>query len=104
MSHGGKPASAAISVTGLSVACREISRALGMVMFVAAFRVVEVAAMSCAVSGCRIDDGLRLGKGLHGEPAADPAAPAHRAGPAADRQVGLPQAGRGVDIHPAGPG
>src|SRR5215472_10749922 len=38
----------------------EISGALGMVMFVAALRVVEVAASSRAVSGSRVDDRLRL--------------------------------------------
>src|SRR5262249_32239494 len=91
---------AAISVTGLSVACLEISRARGMVMFVAAPRIVEVAASSGAVSGSRVDDRLRLGEALHRITPADPAAPAHRAGTPAERQVGLPQVGRGVDVHP----
>src|SRR5215831_17727410 len=104
MSHGGRPASAAISVTGLSVACLEISRALGMVMFVAAFRIVEVAASSRAVSGGRVDDRLRLGEAFHCITPADPAASAHRAGTPAEWQVGLPQVRGGVDVHPAGPG
>src|SRR5690348_1062480 len=57
-----------------------------------------------AVAGGWVDDRFGLGEGLHGEPSANPATAAYRAGPPAERQVRLPQIGGVVDVHPAGPG
>jgi hypothetical protein len=51
----------------------------------------------------RVGDQLGLGKGLHRVASPDPAPAADAAGPSAERQVGLPQVGRGVDVDPAGP-
>src|SRR6266702_2635346 len=105
ISQGGIPISAAISVTGLRVARREISSALGIAISATSrsHTVIFPAGFFCAESRCRINHCLRLGECLHYVAPSHAAPAAHRSRPPAEGQVGLPQVGCGVDVDPAGP-